>query len=236
MDENDIRKKAAGEPAGADSVDDILRDIMKPDGTFNEDFSELFSRYLGGSVEDLRLTDLSDRRGEPAAGTRVEYASDRREIGSEAPVVRDTAERISQKLPPEARASYERETRSAVRPEFTNEGTVRYPSMGIGASEERVVYDADWEERAKQEALRREKIRRENMLKGDSPYVRDFRFSSADERYNRPNVNAAFIDPLDDSKDVPLFSSQTSASRQTRQENGQEDGPFFRKGSPKSKR
>lgn len=238
MDGNDIPKKAVdpAASAGTDSVDDILRDIMKPDGTFNEEFSELFSRYLGGSVSDLPLSDLSDRTGEARPRMRVEY--EQPAPVREAAPAQPAAQRLNEKLPPNVREVYERETRSAVRPEFTNEGTVRYPSMGVGASEERVVFDADWEERAKKEAARREKIRRENMLKGDSTYVRSFRFSSAEDAYYRqPNVNSAYIDPLDDSGDVSIFTDRRPERRPRQDVSDERDGnSFFKKVFPKSEK
>ena len=238
MDGNEIPKKAV-DPAGnaggkTDSVDDILKDIMREDGTFNEEFSELFSRYLGGSVEDIRRMALADRADEARPRIRVEYEqpAPRREAPQPSPVER----RLSEKLPPEVRETYDREARSAVRPEFTNDGKVRYPSMGVGDSEERVVFDADWEEKAKKEAARREKIRRENMLRGDSAYVRSFRFSSAEEGYRPPNVNAAYIDPLDDSGDVSYFTDRRPEKRTRQDEADESDGAsFFRKVFPKSK-
>ena len=198
-----------------ESVDEILRDIMKEDGTFNDDFNELFSRYLGGSADDLRVTDLSDRTQDEPIGSRVEFSE---ETGRAFREEKNTERRISEKLSPQVREIYSEAVYSSAQPEFTNEGTVKYPSMGVGESEERVVYDAEWEERAKKEAQRREQIRRENMLRGDSAYGRSFRFSGADERSPKPYVNNAYIDPQDDSQDVPLFQrrqpvNQTSQPR-----------------------
>ena len=40
-------------------------------------------------------------------------------------------------------AVYSAAASQAQRPEFTANGGVRYPSMGVGDSEERVVYDAE---------------------------------------------------------------------------------------------
>ena len=220
----------------ASAVDDILRDIMNPDGTFNKEFSDLFSRYLGGSVSEMALADLSDRTDEKRPRTRVEFEqpAPRREPD---PQQQPAAQRVNEKLPPDVREIYDREARSAARPEFTNEGTVRYPSMGVGASEERVVYDADWEEKAKREAARREKVRRENMLRGDSAYARSFRFSSAEEGYRPPNVNAAYIDPLDDSRDVSIFTNRRPERRQgPNDEDEREGGSFFRKVFPSSRK
>ena len=230
-------------PLGGETVDDILRDIMREDGTFNDQFNELYARYNGGTPDALRVSDISDRSDDapPPAAERVEY-----EEAPARPPVRepDTAQRISSKLPPEVREVVTRETYDSTYPAFSHDGTVRYPAMGVGEAEERVVYDADWEERARRDAARRERARREQMLRGDSAYVRDFRFSSSDERYGRPNVNPSFIDPLDDSQDEPLFTSRrVSAAQQQRkrmydspqQKETKAEKPFFPQGFPERK-
>ena len=227
-------------PPGSDAmtVDEILRDIMREDGSFNDSFNDLFSRYLGGSAPDPRESELFDRTGEARPRTRVEYTDER---AGESRYASDrtpgTADRISEKLSPDVREMYSRETQSAIRPAFTHEGTVKYPSMGVGESEERVVFDAEWEAKAKKEAARLEKVRRENMLKGDSANTRSFRFSSADESYGRPNINPSYIDPLDDSRDVPLYSSRSGSDGQGyRQSGGRNDSSFFPEGFSESQR
>lgn len=182
-----------------ESVDDILDQIMGKNGGFNDDFAKLYAKYLSGSAGDMNdalSVDLSDRSGEHRMRTQVEYEDPDL---AERPKV-DTAKRVAARLPDGLRDMYTAAEQRVQRPEFTPGGEVKYPSMGVGESEERVVFDADWEERAKQDAARREALRRENMLRGDSVYARSFVTGSAygDGSAQRVSVNPAYIDPLSD--------------------------------------
>lgn len=177
-----------------ESVDDILAQIMGSDGGFNEEFIEMYAKYLGGGADDISSVlslDLSDRSGELNAHERVEYEDPDLAFRPKP----DTARRVAERLPENMRGVYMEAEKKITSPEFTSGGEVRYPSMGVGESEERVVFDADWEERARQEAAKREAIRKENMLRGDSTYAR--MFVSGGTMRAHP-ANPAYIDPLSD--------------------------------------
>ena len=203
-----------------ETVDDILAGILNADGSFNDEFGALLTKYLGDDaahVASLRGIDLSSRVDEPRIRQRVEY---------EAPDARHAYERgidrrIEEKIPEAVRPMYNAAASEAQRPEFTATGGVRYPAMGVGDSEERVVYDAEWEERARQEAARLQRVREDRMLRGDSTYVRSF---VANGRQMRPG-RSPFIDPLsadDDFDEVYRYG-------QGRQDDNR---PFFQEGPP----
>ncbi|MBQ6067745.1 MAG: hypothetical protein IJK89_13115 [Clostridia bacterium] len=188
-----------------ETVDDILAGILNGDGSFNEEFGELMDKYLGpdaAHVASLRGVDLSNRTDEPRIRQRVEYEDPAARYPYErAPYDRGIDRRIEERMPENVRYMYNEAAASAQRPEFTSSGNVRYPAMGVGAAEERVVYDAEWEERARQEAARLQRVREDRMLRGDSTYVRSF---VANGRTMRPG-RSPFIDPLsaDDDFDDP---------------------------------
>ena len=199
-------------PLEEESVDDILAGIINPDGSFNEEWGGMLARYSG--IEETVITvpkvDISDRRTDVVPGTRVEF-----EAAAESHIPfsgRDTADkRINDKIPPEMREIYDEVTAEVSRPEFTASGTVRYPSMGMGESEQRVIYDADWEESAKAEAARRERVRQDRMLRGDSTYVRNMipggmYVSSRPSYTEAPATNSIYIDPL--SRDADFESAK----------------------------
>lgn len=200
MADNDNTEKKSGE---MQSVDDILAEILNKDGGFSDSFNDRFSAYLGESASQFTAAlhpDLSDRQGEAEAGQRVLYEEP--ETSSARRVTAD--ERIKkltdEKLPENIRNIYAETEIKAQRPEFTAGGSVLYPTMGSGVSGERVVFDADWEERAKKEAEHAQKVREDRMLRGDSPYVR-----SITGRSFNPNVSgsgSAYIDPLSEEKDI----------------------------------
>lgn len=189
-----------------ESVDDILAEIMG-DGGFNDDFSGLYARYLGnGKTPDTVRRDNGVKQ-------RVEYEAP--------PEFNDgrSAKKsgFEEKLPEGMRIVYDAAEEEAKRPEFTSGGEVRYPTMGTGEAEERVVFDASWEEQAKKEAAKREARRRDVALKGDSTYVRSFvsggmpmanRGSTAEKR---PAVNPKYIDPLSDDDPKPSAYRADSA-------------------------
>lgn len=202
-----------------ESVDEILKDIMGEDGGFNDEFTEMYAKYLGGSavnIADTLAFDLSDRSDEPQSTPRVEY---------EDPDLKprpkpDMTRRITDRLPVYAKEAYVAAERQAQRPEFTSGGEVRYPSMGVGESEERVVFDADWEEKAKEEAARREAIKRDNMLRGDSAYARSF-VAGGRPMTGPVSVNPAYIDPLSDD-DIKQFEPRDDSMSRKRQQSLEE--------------
>lgn len=208
-----------------ETVDDILAGILNGDGSFNEEFGDLMEKYLGpeaAHVASLRGVDLSNRTDEPRIRQRVEYEDPTaRSPYERAPYDRGIDRRIEERMPENVRYMYNEAAASAQRPEFTSNGGVRYPAMGVGAAEERVVYDAEWEERARQEAARLQRVREDRMLRGDSTYVRSF---VANGRTMRPG-RSPFIDPLsaDDDFDDPYRYDR----------NRQDDRkPFFQEGPP----
>ncbi len=223
----------AADDAGTESVDDILAEIMG-DGSFNDDFTGLYARYLGGRMR-------GDMPAEDGVRQRVEY---------EAPPEKDkfsSAKKKSfeEKLPAGMRVVYDAAEEDARRPEFTSDGEVRYPTMGSGEAEERVVYDASWEAQAKQDAAKREARRRETALMGDGAYARSFvsggmpiakRGGAAEKR---PSVNPRFIDPLSDDDtaepvrpsvpDVPK-TDERRENKVNNSEKSEQKNPFFQDG------
>lgn len=219
-------EKKNGIIAGEESVDDILAGILNPDGSFNDEFNGLLKKYVGGTEENpvFASSDLSDRRDEPvsvraeAPSVRVEYE---KPIEIDFSQYKDPDERIEEKIPENVRASYYVAASEAQRPEFTSTGDVRYPVMGVGAAEERVIFDADWEETAKKEAQRLERVRQDRMLRGDSAYGRSYMTSRY--AYNNPYINntepaSEYIDPLsrdDDFERVTENSQYYSSSKKS---------------------
>ena len=210
----------------AESVDDILAGILNPDGSFNDEFNGLLRKYVGGDANGtvLPVIDISDRRDEvPVPSVRVEYEAQEEEPAY-TPPSKDVNERIEEKMPEETRAVFVEASSDAQRPGFTSTGDVRYPTMGVGAAEERVIYDADWEETAKREAARLERVRRERMLRGDSPYARSFSnpgaYMPGRSYYADPpqQSGSEYIDPLSrdaDFEDSREGSQYYSSSKKT---------------------
>ncbi len=222
-------------PLSEESVDDILAGILNPDGSFNDEFNGLLRKYVGGDGGENPLpvsADISDRRDE-APVSRPEYEAPVTRIEYEAPgdisfsARKDADERIEEKIPESVRTVYAETAASVQRPEFTSTGDVRYPVMGSGASEERVIYDAEWEETARKEAQRLQRVRQDRMLRGDSAYARNYYADPA--AYGRspyivnPYVQSTapaseYIDPLsrdDDFERVTENSQYYSSSKKS---------------------
>ncbi len=182
-----------------ESVDDILAEILNADGSFREEFTGLFAKYIGdeAAISSVPKIDLSDRRDEPGVRDRAVFESSDVHFARE----KSVDERIEDKIPEEFREIYSEASSEAQRPEYTSTGNVKYPTMGVGASEQRVVYDADWEEKAKAEAARLERVRQDRMLRGDSTYVRSFVTRSSYSGRKNP-----FIDDLSDAPSSPASS------------------------------
>ncbi len=178
------------------TVDDILAEILNSDGSFKDEFNGLAAKYI---VDETILSsskiDLSDRRDEPGIRDKAIYESGDIRFTRE----KSVDERIEEKIPDEFREIYSEASSEAQRPEYTSTGNVKYPTMGVGASEQRVVYDAEWEAKAKAEAARLERARQDRMLRGDSTYVRSFVAGSAYRARKNP-----FIDDLSDAPSVPV--------------------------------
>lgn len=201
-----------------ESVDDILAGILNSDGSFNDEFNGLFAKYFVGNTQEIKVpdVDLSDRSGEEAPKEKVTYDS------GEFVTVREktAAERIEEKMPESVREIYSEASSDAQRPEFTSTGDVKYPSMGVGASEQRVVFDADWEETAKKEAQRLERVRQDRLLRGDSAYSRTFiaggiYMPQQNQYVQNPNANPLYIDPISRDEDFenPQQNSQYYSSQ-----------------------
>ena len=214
-----------------ESVDDILAGILNSDGTFNDEFNGLLKKYVGGDapvIINVPASDISDRRDEPVitSASRIEY-EEKQDI-SFAPDMKTIDERIEEKIPEIARDLYAKASAEAQRPEFTSTGDVKYPAMGVGEAEERVVFDADWEETAKKEAARLERVRQDRMLRGDSPYARSFNSAGTYVPKSSPYIDSpdrgnAYIDPVsddDDFENMAMNSQYYSSSRK----------PFFQEG------
>lgn len=190
--------------AGEESVDDILAGILNPDGSFNEEFNGLFAKYVGSSQEPYSIgkVDISDRLDEISTGEKIEYEAEEAAVRQE----KTADDRIEEKLPESIKTAFSEAAKNAQRPEFTASGDVRYPTIGVGASEQRVVYDADWEESAKREAARRERVRQDRMLRGDSAYARGFvtreAYINTPSRYIQQPSASPYIDPLSVDSDL----------------------------------
>lgn len=203
-----------GMTAGEETVDDILAGILNPDGSFNDEFNGLLKKYVGGDTTGtvISAVDISDRRDEANVSSRVEYEA---EADISFASVKNANERIEEKIPESVRTVYAEASAQAQRPEFTSTGDVKYPTMGVGAAEERVVYDADWEETAKKEAARLERVRQDRMLRGDSAYARTFTQGGAylprkSIYVDAPASNSEYIDPLSRDDD---FEGETADSQ-----------------------
>ncbi|MBO5396633.1 MAG: hypothetical protein J6A97_07100 [Clostridia bacterium] len=222
---SDFENKSAL-PLSEESVDDILAGILNPDGSFNDEFNGLLKKYVGGDVGENPVSvsaDISDRRDE-APVTRIEY-EEPGDISFSAR--KDADERIEEKIPESVRSVYAEAAASVQRPEFTSTGDVRYPVMGSGASEERVIYDAEWEETARKEAQRLQRVRQDRMLRGDSTYVRSYYGDAPVYGRNPYTVNpyatdrapaSEYIDPLsrdDDFERVTENSQYYSSSKKS---------------------
>lgn len=211
MAENETKKSVLGD--GEESVDDILAEILNADGTFNEDFNGLFAKYVVGvnPRSAVQNVDISDRSDEYTAGNaKVTYDSGEFVSSRE----KNTDERIEEKIPDSVREVYSEASSQAQRPEFTSTGDVKYPTMGVGASEQRVVFDADWEETAKKEAARLERVRQDRLLRGDSTYARTFvaggMYMPRKNPYvNSPGANPLYIDPLSRDEDFDTADSNS---------------------------
>lgn len=222
---SDFENKNA-RPLTEESVDDILAGILNPDGSFNDEFNGLLRKYVGGDGGENPLTvtaDISDRRDE-APVIRADYEAPVTRVEYEEPgdisfsARKATEERIEEKIPESVRAVYAEAAASVQRPEFTSTGDVRYPVMGTGESEERVIYDADWEESARIEAQRLQRVRQDRMLRGDSTYVRSYygdpaayaRSPYVVNPYVQSNAPASeYIDPLSRDADFENVSENS---------------------------
>ena len=223
---SDFENRSA-KPLTEESVDDILAGILNPDGSFNDAFNGLLKKYVGGEGGELPLpvrADISDRSDEaPVSRTENEAPADRggyddpaTRVEYEAPgdisftAKKDPDERIEEKIPESVRAAFAEAAASVQRPEFTSTGDVRYPVMGSGESEERVIFDAEWEETARKEAQRLQRVRQDRMLRGDSAYARGYYDSPAVYGRNPYIVNpyadtaapaSEYVDPLSRDED-----------------------------------
>lgn len=158
----------------ASNVDDILTEILGGNGAYSTGYHDMFSKYSAESAE-VTPEETTGRTG---------GSFPRRDYGAEADAAlaadRRVEENISRKMAPSVRNAVQRESQEIQRPEFTVNGGVRYPSRGVGESGERVVFDADWEEEAKEEAARISS-RVGGMPSYIEPAQMPFRFTGAEE-------------------------------------------------------
>ncbi len=158
----------------ASNVDDILSEILGGDGAYSPGYHDMFSKYTA---------QVAEAAPEEATGLSG-GAFPHRDYGAEADAALEADRRvessISRKIAPSVRDAVRRESKDTQRPEYTVDGGVRYPSRGVGESGERVVYDADWEEEAKEEAARI--AERTGAAPSHTPPASlPFRFTGADE-------------------------------------------------------
>ena len=182
----------------ASNVDDILEEIIGGDGAYSLEYHDMFTKYNAQSA---------GRQEEESTG-RIGGRRPHRDYGAEADAAiaadKKVENNISRKVAPSVRDTVARESKDTVRPEFTAGGGVRYPTYGVGESGERVVYDADWEEEAKEEAARINQ-RTGTVPSPDAP-TGQFRFTGADEAPKRrtPDKDTR----ADDKKTVSPRASQ----------------------------
>ncbi len=150
------------------NVDDIIGEIIGGTGDYSSDYTDMFSKYNAEYAPD-------DNTG---VFPRRDYSAE-----ADAAVANQRAmeKRIARKMAPSVRGAVSMQTPEAVHPEFAYDGSVVYPSQGVGESGERVVFDADWEDQAKEEAAKRGKYYRDEPQRQPPPYANEFHFSRADE-------------------------------------------------------
>ncbi len=184
----------------AGNVDDIIDEIIGGSGAYSRDFHDMASRY--GADED------EDAEGRPTRRfPRRDYSAEAEEsIAAQ----REMESRISRKMAPSVRDTVNRETQNAVRPEFTPDGAVRYPSRGVGESGERVVYDADWEQEAKEEAARLDRFSGTPERGEGTPPAR-FRITGADELPPRSASRSGQAKPAGTPADAPRAQGRPAA-------------------------
>lgn len=162
----------------ADDADEVLGEIMGKGGSYNESFHSMMYKYLGAdpspaSPEDLDTGRIFRRHVDEELEAYISADGKRTAPDPEADA------RIRKKLASSVREVYSIEPSSpAVRPTFTAEGAVVYPTDASAG--ERVVYDADWEKQAKQEAGRIDELRRSGVTSGGRSLGDTFRFVGKD--------------------------------------------------------
>lgn len=163
--------KNALPPEKTEDVEDILGEIS---GRSDDDgFHSMMNKYLSDDAgsEDPPDTGRIFRRHIDEALYSHVSASPERAAGN----------KTNESSPSGVREIYNADAGERVqRPAFTSDGSVLYPSRGVGESGERVIFDADWESQAQEEAGKIEEIRRSGVLTGETSYSRTFRFSGSD--------------------------------------------------------
>ena len=161
------------ESGAARNVDDIVDGIIDQGGAYSTEYDNMYTRY----VEDDSADGPLYGEARPAGSfPHRDYSAEADEAMSGE---RATDSRISRKMAPSIRETYDREVADSQRPEFGMDGSVRYPSYGVGESGERVVFDADWENQAKEEANRFDSFMRGGPLRADPSLARQFQFTGA---------------------------------------------------------
>ncbi len=180
MDNTDDKQKTADElrdsmAEGAQrNVDDIIGEIIGGTGDYSSEYTDMFSKY---NAEDAEIDTAGgfprrDYSAEADAAIAGEKEMERRIARKMAPSVRGTVGEAN---------GVPMDGPEYVRPEFGYDGSVLYPTEGVGESGERVVFDADWENQAKEEAAKRAHYYRNDPHFQPPPYMNEFQFSSANE-------------------------------------------------------
>ncbi|MBR0509655.1 MAG: hypothetical protein IJJ85_06015 [Clostridia bacterium] len=278
-----VQTAAGGAPEM--TAEEILREIIGPDGSFNDSFNALFGKYLGESAPapakraepaaqpaagPAAAAHAADPRTPAAADVEKKPASDADPGVIKTGAVRPGAVRPGDAKPgaakpegrpqapaqpygypgaaypyayppmygyppyygygypayygmpyaapygegyPGAPAGQTGAENAAPQPTFMPGGGVVYPDTGVGEAKQRVVYDADWEARARREAARREQQRRENLLRGDSAYARELNTQGGRDAGGKTPVNPAYIDPIAEKTERNMPERNTAENR-----------------------
>ena len=189
----------------AANVDDILSEIIGGDGSYSPGYHRMFSKYDARSAASTT---------EEATG-RDGGAFPRRDYGAEADAAiaagKKVEESISRKIAPSVRGAVARESQDTPRPEFTVDGSVRYPTRGVGESGERVVYDADWEEEAREEAARISQRVGGAPQSASAAPAGQFRFTGAEEPPRRTSPERDAGKPAETAKNPPSRAAGETA-------------------------
>ncbi|MBR5409447.1 MAG: sortase [Clostridia bacterium] len=173
----------------ADDADEILGEILGKSGSYNESFHSMMNKYLGAGGG---LADDADVDTGRIFRRHVDEDLESHISADGGPVDRETEARIRRKLAPSVRDIYvSEETPPEARPTFTPDGSVVYPEASV-ADGERVVFDADWEQQAKEEAGRIDEMRRSGVTSGGRNLGDTFRFVGQDPQAekNAPGASA----------------------------------------------
>ena len=221
--------KASVNAGTAANVDDILGEIMDRDGMYSSGYEDMISKY--GAIPGEAPPEPQPSAPRRSALGRTFPRRDYNAEADEAVAAQRRAEqRVNRKMAPSVRGTVAQEGQDLMRPEFTYDGSVRYPSYGIGESGERVIYDADWEDQAKQEASKISRTHGGEPIQPDRAQPSPFRFTGAEEPLKRKTAEA----PLG-AKERTYGVRRPSEEQEFTMDNNDfynETSPLFRSGVP----